>query len=259
VDVLDVGQGLSVLVQTKDKALLYDSGAKFSQRFDIGQRVVVPYLNYIGLQQLDILMISHRDNDHAGGADSVMQLMNVQQLLAQEDVVKDKSRADKADKSCEAGQSWVWNGVNFEVLYSDRNTKKSNNRSCVLKVWNEYYSLLLPGDIESKVEQNMLKYQAEKLTADVLLMPHHGSNTSSSKSWLEKLKPQLAIASAAYKNRFGHPRVRVVKRYHELGSRVLNTANSGMIQIKLPASAVAGIAEPLQHRKVSTHYWNHRF
>jgi len=259
VDVLDVGQGLSVLVQTKDKALLYDSGAKFSQRFDIGQRVVVPYLNYIGLQQLDILMISHRDNDHAGGADSVMQLMNVQQLLAQDEVVKEKSRANRPDKACEAGQSWIWNGVNFEILHSDRNNKKSNNRSCVLKVWNEHYSLLLPGDIELKVEQNMLKHQAEKLTADVLLMPHHGSNTSSSKSWLEKLKPQLAIVSAAYKNRFGHPRARVIKRYHELGSRVLNTANSGMIQIKLPASPVAGIAEPLQHRKVSTHYWNHRF
>lgn len=259
VDVLDVGQGLSVLVRTRDKALLYDAGAKFSQKFDIGQRVVLPYFNYIGLQQLDVLLISHADNDHAGGADSIMQSFNVLSLIAEADVLREKGRSIAADMSCKAGQNWRWNGVNFALIHPAKHYKKSNNRSCVLKVWNDAYSLLLTGDIEAKVEADLLRYQSEQLQADVLLVPHHGSNTSSSRAWIEKLKPQLAVVSAGYRNRFGHPTSKVLARYYESGAEVINTAESGMLQIKLPAKSGEGLTGSQQQRKLATHYWNHRF
>jgi competence protein ComEC len=258
VDVIDVGQGLSVLVQTTDKTLLYDTGAKFSSRFDIGQRVVVPYLNYIGLNKLDVLMISHADNDHAGGANSIMQLMPVEQFISNANYLHENTPTAKSVTRCKAGSSWKWNGVNFEVLHPQKDYKKSNNRSCVLKIWNQQYSVLLTGDIEKKVERNMLSQISDKLPADVLIVPHHGSNTSSTQTWLKKVDPQLAIVSAGYKNRFGHPSEKVMIRYQQINSRLINTATAGMIQIKLPSISGESIKEPRLQRKVSTHYWNHR-
>ena len=259
VSVLDVGQGLSVVVQTRDKTLLYDTGAKLGESFDLGQRVIVPFLKYYDIQLLDILMISHADNDHAGGADSVLRMMDVKQLVAGDDIIKTKSRLDYSDQECLAGQNWVWNEVNFEVLQPDKLYKKSNNRSCVLKVWNEHYSLLLPGDIERKVELRMLNHNINKLKSDVLIMPHHGSNTSSTQAWIDEINPRLAITSAGFKNRFSHPTQKVLKRYQKQGSKVLNTANSGMIQLKLPNTSGDVLKLMRQQRKVSTHYWNHRF
>ncbi len=259
VSVLDVGQGLSVLVQTREKSLLYDAGAKLGKKFDIGQRVVVPYLNYIGLQKLDVLMISHADNDHAGGADAVLGSLQVQQLLAEAEALKPRRRVGSIDEICRAGQNWQWNEVNFEVLHPPQYFKKSNNRSCVLKIWNAHYSVLLSGDIEQKAELSLLKLESAKLSSDVLLVPHHGSNTSSSQHWLEQVNPQLAIVSAAYKNRFGHPTAKVLSRYQNLPSRVLNTASSGMIQLKFPVKSAMKITEPQQQRKDNMHYWNHRF
>jgi len=259
VDVLDVGQGLSVLVQTRDKTLLYDTGAKFSERFDIGQRVVVPYLNYKGIEQLDTLLISHGDNDHAGGVDAVLQLMDVKLLLGEAEFIQQQNRSEQATQACKAGDHWQWNGVDFEILHPAQAYKKSNNRSCVLKIWNAQHSLLLPGDMERKAERHMLKQSADALAVDVLIVPHHGSNTSSSQAWLEKLKPELAIVSAGYKNRFGHPTAKVLARYQQLGSRLLNTADGGMIQMKFGQSSATGALHTRQQRKVVVHYWNHRF
>jgi len=259
VDVLDVGQGLSVLVRTREKALLYDTGAKFSENFDMGEKVVIPYLNYIGLNQLNILMISHGDNDHAGGVESVLNNINTEKVIAESDYASKSLPGYKMVSSCKAGQKWSWNGVNFEVLHPVSTYKRLNNSSCVLKVWNQFYSLLLPGDIESRAERDMLKYSVDKLKADILLVPHHGSNTSSSIEWLDKVKPQIAVVSAGYRNRFAHPTQRVLKNYEIVSSRVLNTAISGMIQIKVPALHSPQLIKAREYRKVRTHYWNHRF
>lgn len=258
VDVLDVGQGLSVLVRTREKSLLYDTGAKYSESFDIGEKVVVPYLNYIGLNQLNILMISHGDNDHAGGAQSVLNNVSTEGILGESSFIKKTFSTYDIAKACKAGQKWTWNGVNFEVLHPASSYKRLNNRSCVLKVWNQYYSLILPGDIEKRAERDMVKLAVNKLKTDILLVPHHGSNTSSSMNWLEKLKPQIAVVSAGYRNRFGHPTEKVLKNYEKLSSRVLNTAISGMIQIKVPASQSPELLKAREYRKVRTHYWNHR-
>ncbi|MCW8935730.1 MAG: DNA internalization-related competence protein ComEC/Rec2 [Gammaproteobacteria bacterium] len=259
IDVLDVGQGLSVLIRTREKSLLYDTGAKFSKNFDIGEKVVVPYLKYIGLNQLNTLMISHGDNDHAGGVKSVLNKLGTQSILGESSYIKKELSTYKTANFCKAGQKWTWNAVNFEVLHPVLSYKRLNNRSCVLKVWNQHYSLILPGDIESKAERDMLKNSADKLKTDILLVPHHGSNTSSSINWLEKTAPQVAIVSAGYRNRFGHPTDKVLKNYEIMTSRVLNTAISGMIQIKVPALQSAELIKTTQYRKVRTHYWNHRF
>ena len=259
VDVLDVGQGLSVLVRTRDQTLLYDTGAKFSERFDVGEKVVVPYLNYIGLNNLDILMISHGDNDHAGGAQSIINNITTDVILAENSIISKGVLESRVLEACYAGLKWTWNGVNFEVLHPKSLYKRSNNRSCVLKVWNQHFSLLLPGDIESKAERDMLTYYASQLKADILLVPHHGSNTSSSISWLQEVRPQLAIVSAGYRNRFGHPTDKVLKNYEKFSTRVLNTAKSGMIQIKTPVTLSAQVIQASRYRKVSIHYWNHRF
>jgi len=259
IDVLDVGQGLSVLVRTREKALLFDTGAKYSQRFDIGEKVVTPYLKYIGINLLDKLIISHGDNDHAGGAESIIKNITTELVLAENSFLGKDFLDNSLVRSCQAGEKWIWNGVNFQILHPKLSYKRSNNRSCVLKVWNEYFSLMIPGDIESKAEKDMLLYSEKILKTDVLLVPHHGSNTSSSMNWLKKVRPEVAIVSAGFKNRFGHPTDKVLKNYELLTSRVLNTAISGMIQIKAPVTQATQAIEASQYRKVSTHYWNHRF
>ena len=263
VQVLDVGQGLSIVIQTRDNTLLYDTGSRFSDDFDMGQRVIVPYLNYIGVSTLNRLIISHGDNDHAGGAGSILQLMDVQMLFSEPQVFEERFQNEKNSQICKAGKNWQWNGVNFAFLHPDFDIpatpyKESNNRSCVLKVWNDRYSLLIPGDIERKAELQLLESKAGLLHADVLLVPHHGSNTSSTLAWLKQVKPQLGIVSAGYKNRFGHPTAKVLNRYHEQKIKVLNTAESGMILLNFPAGTTKRPLEARQQRKVSTHYWNHR-
>ena len=264
VTVLDVGQGLSVLLQTRDRSLLYDTGARYSKRFDTGERIIVPYLQYRGVQRLDRLLISHADNDHAGGTRGLLKHIPVSRLLGEATVIS-RYRGDVRQAAvCESGQHWQWNQVNFEILHppaadAGPGYRKQNNRSCVLRVWTPGFSLLLPGDIEAKVERHLLKLPPRSLAADVLLVPHHGSNTSSSRRWLARVQPRLALISAGYKNRFRHPTDRVLRRYQALGSQWLNTASSGAIQIKSEAFSEAGGVRLSQQRKQDVHYWSHRF
>ncbi len=260
VDIIDVGQGLSVLVQTRDNTLLYDTGARYSDRFDSGRRVIVPYLNYIGIQKIDKLVISHGDNDHAGGADAVLEMLNVEHVLTEAELYKQKFNFLDTAESCHLGQHWRWNGVDFAILHPSTSyyDKQTNNRSCVLKVWNRNHSILLSGDIERRAERHLLQTQAEKLKSDVLIVPHHGSNTSSSLSWIDSVNPELAIVSAGYKNRFGHPTDKIINRYRFQGLELINTASSGMIMLNFPAGLPARPLEIKLQRKVSTHYWNHR-
>lgn len=261
--VLDVGQGLSVFIQTSDKTLLYDAGAKFSKVFDIGQRVIVPYFLYTDIQQVDRFIISHGDNDHAGGAESVLKEIRVVQVMQGEKVIDSKNVPQIPVSFCRSGDRWVWNGVHFEILHPGHEYKKSNNRSCVLKVWNKRHSVLLTGDIESGAESDMLMAVADKLPSDVIIVPHHGSNTSSSSRWLNKVNPRLAVISAGYKNRFKHPTSKVLSRYHEMEVMTLNTAIEGAIQLKFTLQQTAKpqkfLPAIVRQRKVDVHYWNHRF
>ncbi len=256
--VLDVGQGLSVLLQTAEHDLLYDAGDKSSARFDMGERVVVPFLRYRGIETLDRMIVSHADRDHAGGAAAVISRLPVRQLMG--DVSRVQPLAEwLAFQPCQRGQGWHWDGVEFRVLHPDRDYSKTNNDSCVLQLRGEGYSLLLPGDIEARVERLLLARDGEALAADVLLLAHHGSNTSSTHAWLQRVKPSLAIVSAGYKNRFRHPAAKVRKRLHAMQLPALNTASSGAIEIRLSPRQGNVVTEITSWRKVAVHYWNHRF
>jgi len=198
------------------------------------------------------------DNDHSGGAKAIISRLTVDAILTESQMTTEYLSINSSTKACQQGQHWRWNEVDFAIMYANTTDKKSNNRSCVLKVWNKDYSLLLPGDIEARAEHQSLQQRAEKLQADILLVPHHGSNTSSSQAWLEVVAPELAIVSAGYKNKFKHPTKKVLARYQKMKIQVLNTANSGMIQLKIPASQYVGPIDFKLQRKMSPHYWNHR-
>ncbi len=256
--ILDVGQGLAILIQTQHHDLLYDSGDRFSERFDIGQRVVIPYLRYLGVQKLDLFIISHADRDHSGGASAILQNIPVRQLMGDTSMLQADS-LQMGFASCSRGTRWDWDGVEFRILHPDTDYKRSNNRSCVLSVNSGQSSLLIPGDIERKVERHLLQASGIKLDVDVLILAHHGSNTSTTEAWLERLKPSLAVASAGYRNRFGHPANKVRQRLQNRGVKLLNTANSGAIRIRMTPDRGATETKIRTHRKDTVHYWNHRF
>jgi len=230
--VLDVGQGLSVHVQTAQHDLIYDTGAKYNQQSDAGSRIVVPYLYGEGVKKLDGLMVSHDDSDHSGGAASILAMFPVKWLLSSYDFAQD-SQLIKNIK-CSAGQQWLWDQVEFQVLYPTllhHQTKLSdNNKSCVLKVSNQSSSFLLTGDIEKSAEYYLLGHvDRTMLKSDVMIVPHHGSKTSSTVDFLNAVSPRLSIVTAGYLNRFGHPKNVILERYKQINTPLLQTAQDGAI------------------------------
>ena len=224
----DMGQGHAVLVRTATHSLLYDTGPRYSAETDAGQRVLVPLLRAWG-EQLDRIVISHQDSDHSGGAPAVMAMQpqaDVLTSIAAEHPLQQLA----AMQRCERGQSWVWDGVQFEVLHpssADYERKlKPNALSCVLRVSAHNTSALLAGDIEAAQEQDLLQ-SGQALQADWLLVPHHGSATSSTQAFLDAVQPSVAIVQAGYRNRFGHPRPDVLRRYTDLGVDVVQTPRCG--------------------------------
>lgn len=248
IDFLDVGQGLSVLIRTHRKVLLYDAGPSFRSGFNTGDAVVIPYLRSLAIGKLDMLIVSHRDNDHSGGIAAVLNNINVQQILSGEPL---QGSLPGLDMPCHAGQSWVWDGVRFEILHPRIGSSWSgNNASCVLKVSNDCHSVLLAGDIEIAAERSLLN--DTRLQSDVLLVPHHGSKTSSSERFIEAVNPQFAIAATGYKNRYGFPDPDIVKRYHLRDIYITNTDNSGMVSLYAQNSAPISIES---WRKQRRRYW----
>jgi competence protein ComEC len=197
---LDVGQGLAVVVETQGHALLHDAGIKYPSGFDSGSAIVLPFLRQKRISHLDAVVASHDNLDHSGGLKSV---------LAEHPTAKRYASAAfyPLSEPCRAGMEWQWEGVNFTFLHPMPDNRKSdNNDSCVLKVESGFGSALLTGDIEHESEQNMLQNAYNKIKdTDVLLMPHHGSKTSSTTAFIDAVKPQLAIVSAGFLNRFKHP------------------------------------------------------
>ena len=225
--VLDVGQGLSVLLQTHKHDLLYDTGARFSSGFDLGEAVVYPALLALGVRKLDTLLLSHADNDHAGGAPSVAALLPVARTLAgQHADIEPVLQA----QPCLPGDSWQWDGVRFEVVYSPQPPAPPNEQSCVLRVINGKSAVLLPGDLGIHGEYQMLD---RPLNAELLLAPHHGSRSSSSYAFIRAVKPQWVVFSAGRHNRYGHPHPLVVERYRELEAEPVYTATAGAIRFVL--------------------------
>jgi len=245
---LDVGQGLAVVLETRSHVLVYDAGPTFPQGLDSGESVVVPFLQQRGFRRVDRLVISHSDNDHIGGGEAVFQRLDVQQLQSGEPAAIAWARATR----CRAGQRWVWDGVSFEYL-APAQPDSGNNASCVLRIETaDGRAVLLPGDIERSVENALLGAQPRRLAAQVLIAPHHGSNTSSTPAFVRAVDPDMVLFAVGYRNRFGFPRPAVVQRYQEAGATVLDTAHSGAIQLRL----VAGQALQAAAFRVSVRrYW----
>ncbi|MFA7351644.1 MAG: DNA internalization-related competence protein ComEC/Rec2 [Methylotenera sp.] len=261
VTVLDVGQGLSVVVQTATHTLLYDAGAKYNQQSDAGGRIVVPFLQGEGVKEIDGFMVSHNDNDHSGGMLSVLSLMPVDWFASS---IPDEIALDAAAEKmkCYAGQVWAWDGVDFEVLHPqlqsyDDAEVKDNNRSCVLKITSASGSLLLTGDIEKSVEATLVEQDSNQLKSDVLIAPHHGSKTSSSASFIAAVAPGMVIFTSGYLSRFKHPAPDVVERYQAFNSTMFRSDYHGAIEINYlgGTSAIEALSWRSQHKR----YWHDHF
>lgn len=229
--VLDVGQGLSVLLRTRDHALVYDAGARYPSGFDLGDAVVLPAIHALGITRLDMLMISHGDNDHAGGASAV-----VQEFPRATRYAGEPARMRIPMHQCVAGQSWLWDGVRFRVLSPAAGAgNRDNDSSCVLLVEGRGGRILLTGDISSMVEPQVAAALGPG-PSPILLVPHHGSKTSSSAAFIAAVQPPLALVSAGWHNHFGHPKPEVLARYAQAHVPVVNTAEQGAIPLEFPAN-----------------------
>lgn len=226
--VMDVGQGLAVVVRTRRHTLLYDTGPGTDDGFDAGERIVVPTLRALGQGRLDRIMISHDHRDHTGGLRGVRRSFPDAVVQAPQGALRGRASA------CHAGQSWAWDGVTFRVLHPLPGEARSiNDSSCVLRLETARGAILLAGDIEKGSEARLLQQAGALLAAEAVVVPHHGSASSSTPAWVDAVAPRLAIVSAGHRNRFGHPRAEVVSRWQAVGAEVLNTAESGAVRIWL--------------------------
>jgi competence protein ComEC len=235
VSVLDVGQGLSVLVRTREHALLYDTGPKQGD-FDTGERVVFPSLRSLGVKRLDMLLLSHADNDHSGGAQAILRLMPVARTVSGE---PQRHPSELDAERCESGVEWRWNGVRFS-LWQWQAARDSNQTSCVLLVEANGERILLTGDIGQAAEHALL-HSGQDVQAQWLLVPHHGSRSSSSEPFLRAVKPSAALISRSLHNAFGHPHPTVMARLEATAVSVYDTALHGAIQIDLGSFSAAEI------------------
>ena len=246
---LDVGQGLAFVVRTREHALVYDAGARFPSGFDLGEASVIPALHALGIGQLDRLIISHGDNDHAGGAAAVVDAFPTVPVEAGE-----PGRMSMESTQCLAGETWNWNGVTFRIVHPTQPlSPKANDRCCVLEVRTGDSALVLTGDISSVVEAQVAQALAPTAPQLVLQVPHHGSKTSSSMEFLAALQPVLALISAGYHNRFHHPDAGVAARYTARNIELPITANSGFVDVHFAAHEPPRIVE---RGRVDRHpYW----
>ncbi len=248
--VLDVGQGLAVVLQTHRHAMLFDTGPSFLSGSNTAEIVVLPYLYGKGIDRLDRLMISHGDLDHAGGARSIVTGTEVDDVLVGEELTV----IDQVQRQCIAGQQWDWDGIAFEVIHPRHKAPwNRNNSSCVMQVEVGEFRLLLPGDIEAPAEKLLVHLKMITET-DVVIVPHHGSKTSSSEPFVNATRAGLAIVSSGYRNRWEFPKPEVIARWRAAGANVLNTATAGAASQRICVDAGAG---PVRlQRLAGQRYWH---
>jgi competence protein ComEC len=242
--VLDVGHGLAVVIETRSHRLLFDAGARFASGFDVGADIVAPALAQRRDKRLDLLVISHADNDHSGGADAVLKSFPQASVLRGVDVQIEGSQI------CAAGERWSWDGVDFEILYPETGYDVGgNDASCVLLVTAGRHRMLLTGDIERRGESALAGLHG--LTADVVVVPHHGSATSSSDIFVERISARAAIVSAGYRNRWGFPVPAVRERWERAGADVYVTGERGAVLVRIDGASIEIATERMQR----PHYW----
>ncbi len=263
--VLDVGQGLAVHVQTARHDLLYDTGPLYTAEADAGNRVLLPYLRAVGVPALTGVVVTHRDTDHSGGAESLIDGMPVGWLMSSLEFEHVLSALPVKSLRCEAGQSWNWDGVQFTILHPTaaqyaQTVHKTNEMSCVMRVSTGGGSVLLTADIEVASEAAILSRlesagQSEQLRSTVLLAPHHGSRTSSSAEFIRAVAAKAVIFPVGYRNAFGHPRADVVERYRTTGAALRRTDVEGALRIDLPTHVDKGEVSVTSERARHPRYW----
>ena len=255
VRMLDVGQGLAVHVRTMSHDLLYDTGPLYSAEVDAGERVVLPYLRVEGVQALDMLVVSHDDSDHSGGADAILDGLPVREWRSSLHSGHALLSRQNLHRPCRKGDAWTWDGVRFEFLHppADWAIHGDNSASCVLKVSTVGAALLLSGDAELRAEQAMLVDMAGKLAAPLLVAPHHGSRSSSHGDFIAAVLPREVLFSNGYRNRFHHPDETVVARYEAIGARTWRADRDGALSFELTGKAYTG---PQTERSLHARYWH---
>ncbi len=257
VTVLDVGQGLSVVLQTAKHAMVYDTGQWYSDDSDAASQVLLPFLRDHGIAQLDALIVSHDDSDHNGGVTTLLEQTPIKWLMSSYEIPQTGHQALK----CYAGQKWHWDGVKFEVLYPNSTSYeneevKDNNQSCVIKVTSRQGTLLLTGDIEEEAEQEVLKTQPYQLMSDVMVAPHHGSKTSSTKEFIKAVSAQHVIFTVGYLNRFKHPHPTVLSRYIESGAELYQSDHHGAITLDFIGDKPLNVTKA---RLANQKYWHDEY
>lgn len=252
----DVGQGTAVLVRTSQHLLVYDAGPQYARDSDAGQRVLLPLLRARGEHRIDHLVLSHRDTDHVGGARALLGALPVLRVSSSLEPQHPLRALAAEHRPCSAGQTWVWDGVRFEFLHppdaEGDPTARPNTRSCVLRIAaHGAPTTLLTGDIEREQELRLAGRFGEALRAEVLLVPHHGSRTSSTPLFLQAVQPEIAIVQAGYRNRFGHPADEVLARYREIGATVRASPGCGAWRWR---SDEAGLGQC--QRELGRRYWH---
>lgn len=233
VTAIDVGQGLAVLVRTRSHALLYDAGPATPDGFDAGERAVVPVIRARGVDRLDRLVVSHGDNDHAGGVAAVLAEVPVSAIAAPDGAGIARAAA------CRAGDAWAWDGVRFRVLHPPLHFPYlANESSCVLRIDSRHGAVLLTGDIGAIVERRLLAHDADAVRADVVFAGHHGSRHSSDPAFVAATGARHVVFSTGHANRFRHPAVQVRERWRDAGARTWNTADEGAVTIRLGAGGI---------------------
>ena len=236
VTAFDVGQGMALLVETERHRLLYDTGPAYAPGADGGSRVILPYLRMRGIAALDGIVISHGDADHTGGALAVLEGVDAGWLGSSLPADHAIVRAARRHVRCSAGQHWEWDGIAFDMLHPtpasyDDGHLKTNARSCTLRISNGRRTVLLAGDIEAAQEAALVERASDRLRADVLLAPHHGSGTSSTLAFLQAVRPGIAVFQVGYRNRYHHPKTEVYDRYGALGVERLRTDDAGALSL----------------------------
>lgn len=262
VHVLDVGQGLATVVRTAHHTLVYDTGPKWNPDADSGNRIVVPFLRGEGIRDLDALIISHADDDHSGGARSVIDARKPKQVMTSMSAESENLRGAAELKRCKSTDAWRWDGVSFDVVHPAVDAydvsapkTKTNNLSCVLKIGAAGGSILLTGDIEKPAELELRARYADNtavLNADVLLVPHHGSRTSSTEAFIDAVSPKLALVPVGYRSRFRHPNAAVMERYAARKIPVHRTDFLGAITLKFVPGQPIAVSS---YRDTRQRYW----
>ena len=266
VTLLDVGQGLATVVRTANHAMVYDTGPRWNPDADTGNRIIAPYLRGEGIRDLDALVVTHADEDHSGGAKSIIDMRKPKWVLTSMDEKSEILRGAAEIMRCEwmatGGDSWHWDGVDFDIIHPEKDAydnkgAKTNNLGCTLKITAPGGSILMTADIEKLAEKQLLeRFEDEPtvLKSDVMVVPHHGSRTSSTDAFLDAVSPTMALVPVGYRSRFRHPNGAVMDRYAARNIPVYRTDFLGAITLKfLPETK----GKPLMStfRQTSQRYW----